>query len=91
MNQIVADPDKIRGFAHALRSYMTFTNQALNTVHVQLSRLGDTWRDQEYRRFADEFRATQAQLSELAIVLDSVVPRLLRDAEQAEQIHRIPR
>ena len=88
MRDVFTDPEKIRGFTHALRGYMSTTNDSISKIQMQLGRLGDTWQDQEYRRFVDEFRSTQALLSELNRVLESVIPRLAEDAERAEAIHR---
>ncbi len=88
MNQIFTDPEKIRGFAHALKGYMTLTQESMENIRMQLSRLGNTWKDREFGRFADEFRSTQSLLGELSHVLENVIPRLNEDAERAAEIHR---
>jgi uncharacterized protein YukE len=88
MSGVFTDPDKLEAFSNALKGYDSFVRQRLSAVQMRLSQLGDTWRDQEYRRFADDFRKTQAQLAELSRVLEEIAPQLKADAERARAIHR---
>jgi hypothetical protein len=57
-------------------------------LDAQIQRLGSTWRDQDYHRFADEFGKAKAQLAALRAEIDRLVPVLEADARAADNIHR---
>jgi hypothetical protein len=47
--------------------------------------LGDTWRDQEHEKFAQEFEQTVAVLERFLDSANEHVPFLLRKAERIEE------
>jgi len=47
--------------------------------------LGDTWRDQEHEKFAEEFTQTMHVLGAFVEVADQHIPFLLRKAERVEE------
>ena len=60
MPQAIVDPDEVRQFAQNLKRFDLEIRERLKTLQSQLQALGMTWRDQEHRKFADEF-AVHAQ------------------------------
>lgn len=82
------DPKEIREFAASLRNFNT--NLASSAINLQgkFNRLGETWQDPAYAKFAEEFSQTMRNLERFSRVADEVVPRLLRTAERAEEVHQ---
>jgi hypothetical protein len=50
-----------------------------------MNELGQTWRDQEHTKFAEEFEATTRVLVRFADSTDRHIPFLLRKAEKIEE------
>ncbi|HSW29030.1 MAG TPA: WXG100 family type VII secretion target [Longimicrobiales bacterium] len=88
MAEAFVDPDRLRLFSEVLVAYSGHTGDCMGRLQAQLQRLGASWRDQEYDRFAQEFRKTKAQLATLQEEIDKIVPILKSDAERADAIHR---
>jgi hypothetical protein len=53
-------------------------------VGNQLAALSSTWRDQEHKKFADEFESNMKVLLRFTETADEYVPYLLRKAEHIE-------
>ena len=58
MPQAIVDPSELRRFALSLKKFNAEFQHALTVLHGQLSGLGDTWRDQEQRKFTEVFEQT---------------------------------
>jgi hypothetical protein len=61
MSQAVVDPGEVRRFAHQLKQ---FTGELLNQMAVvqrQVAGLGSTWRDQEHKKFMEDFEQQRAE------------------------------
>ncbi len=61
MPQAVVDPAELRRFAHNLKRFCAEMQIALAGLHGQYVALGDTWRDQEYDKFRQEFEQALSQ------------------------------
>jgi hypothetical protein len=83
--QAVVDPAEIRRFAHNLKKFCAEMQIALAGLHGQYVALGDTWRDQEYDRFRQEFEQALGQHERLVEVSAEFIPFLLRKAERIEE------
>jgi uncharacterized protein YukE len=88
MSQAFVNPERLRAFSHTARGFGEQTGESLARLEAQIQRLGNTWRDQEYHRFTEEFRKVSAQLKVLRAEIDKIVPVLEADARAAESIHR---
>ena len=55
MSQAIADPAELRRFAQQLKQFHTELEERLITLNGQLQNLNATWRDQEHKKFAEEF------------------------------------
>lgn len=54
-------------------------------LQAQFTRLGDTWRDQEHQKFAQEFQQTMRVLTQFMRIADEHIPFLLRKAQRIEE------
>jgi uncharacterized protein YukE len=70
MSQAIADPEEIDRFARSLKQFDGDLSSRMTQLKSQFAQLGDTWRDQEHARFAQEFQQTMV-----------VLERFIRDAE----------
>ena len=54
-------------------------------LQARMNELGQSWRDQEHVKFAEEFEATTRVLARFTDASDKHVPFLLRKAEKIEE------
>ncbi len=85
MPQAIVDPSELRRFAHNLKRFTAELHDGLSGLHAQFTGLGDTWRDQEHKKFAEEFAQTVQVVARFVEAADQHVPFLLRKAERVEE------
>jgi uncharacterized protein YukE len=85
MAQAHVDPEKLRKFSRQLRGFADFTDATMRRLGGEISRLGNTWRDQEFDRFVREFTRVQAQLKKFVEEARSTAPKIDEDARLAEE------
>lgn len=88
MAKAVADPEEIRRFAQTLKRFSAGLSQQMSQVSGQMASLGQTWRDQEHAKFANEFEQTLRQLARFNEAVDEQIPFLLRKADRLEEYLR---
>ena len=88
MAKAVADPEEIRRFAQSLKRFSAGLSQQMSQVSGQMASLGQTWRDQEHAKFANEFEQTLRQLARFNEAVDEQIPFLLRKADRLEEYLR---
>ena len=88
MAQAIVDPIEVRRFAHHLKHFNAELRDRVAALHGQLIGLGDTWRDQEHQKFAEEFTQTMQVLTRFLGLSTQQVPFLLRKAERIEDYLR---
>ena len=86
--QAVVKPEDVRRFASELKQFANQLNSDLNRLQSQCKRMGETWRDQEHLRFAQEFQQTTKMLRKFIEDSNQYVPFLIRKAEAAEAFLR---
>jgi uncharacterized protein YukE len=84
----IVDPEQLKRFAGNLRQFTGQLREQSGSLQRQFSRLGDTWRDQEHERFAEEFTQMMAALERFASVSEEQIPTLQRKAAAIEQYLR---
>jgi uncharacterized protein YukE len=84
MAQAVVDPAELRRFAFALKQFNNELRDRMAVLHGQMLGLGDTWRDQEHVKFAQEFKETMHVLGAFVDHADLHIPFLLHKAERIE-------
>ena len=84
MPQAVVDPEELRRFAGRLKKFNSDLREQLTILSNELASLGSTWRDQEHKRFVEQFEQNVKVIVRFAEVADEHVPYLLRKAQQIE-------
>ena len=91
MPQAVVDPDDLRQFALMLRKFNVELRDRLSALTTHMQSLSETWRDQEHKRFADQFDEHLKLMVRFLELSERHVPYLIRKADQVLVIndHRI--
>lgn len=55
MTQAIVDPEMLRSFARSLRHFNAELEKLTGGLSHQLASLSTTWRDQEHRKFVEQF------------------------------------
>jgi uncharacterized protein YukE len=84
MPQAVVDPEELRQFASSLKKFNGQLRDKATALGNQLAALSSTWRDQEHKKFVDQFETNMKVLLRFADTCDEYVPHLLRKAEHIE-------
>ncbi len=85
MPRAIVDPEELRRFAHDLKRFNTELHGQLAALHGRLLELGHSWRDQEQKKFAEEFEKTIKMVSRFVHASDQHFPFLLRKAERIDE------
>jgi uncharacterized protein YukE len=85
MPKAVVDPAELRRFAHQLKHFNNELLHQMASLQGQFVSLGDTWRDQEHEKFAQEFTQTMQVVARFVETANQQVPFLLRKAERIEE------
>jgi uncharacterized protein YukE len=84
MPQAVVDPEELRQFAQSLKRFNTQLRERATALGNQLTALNATWRDQEHKKFSEQFDQNMKVLVRFTEAADLYVPYLLRKAEHIE-------
>lgn len=84
MTQAVVDPEHLRQFAGQLHRFAEELKQRSTALGSQMNQLEQTWRDEQQRKFAQEFTDQMRQLTRLIKSTEEHVPYLMRKAEQID-------
>jgi uncharacterized protein YukE len=84
MAQAVVDPEELRQFAQSLKKFNNNLRERASALAGQLAALSASWRDQEHKKFADDFDANMKVLLRFTESADQYVPYLLRKAGHIE-------
>ena len=85
MPQAVVDPDNVRQFALHLKKFNTELRERLTALTSQLGALGTTWRDQEHKKFTEQFESHTKSLARFIEANETHIRYLVRKAEQIEE------
>jgi uncharacterized protein YukE len=85
MPRAIVDPAELRRFAHNLKHFTTELHHQLSVLQGQFASLGDTWRDQEHEKFAQEFVQVCTVMTRFLETANQQIPFLLRKAERIEE------
>lgn len=89
MSNVQVDPEKLREFAKVLKDFSKHSEELLGILSRELGRLQNSWRDQEFEKFASHVRRTQSRLKAFAQETARVVPTLEQDAEKLAQYQKV--
>jgi uncharacterized protein YukE len=85
MSQAIVDPGELRRFAQHLKQFNNDLQQQMAALHGQLVGLGQTWRDKEHEKFAEEFQQTLVAISRFVEASNEHIPFLMRKAQRVEE------
>lgn len=85
MSKAIVDPGELRRFAQDLKRFNDQLLAQMGVLHARLNELGQTWRDQEHKKFSEEFDHTLKALHRFTVAADAHIPFLLRKAEKIEE------
>ncbi|QDS88282.1 hypothetical protein CA51_31860 [Rosistilla oblonga] len=84
MSQAIVNPDHLRQFAGNLKVFTEELQQRAGSLSSQMNQLGESWRDQQHRRFAAEFEDELRQMARFVQSAEQHIPYLLRKADQID-------
>ncbi len=85
MSQAIVDPADLRHFVQNLRHFNADLRDRLVFLRTQMAALGDTWRDQEHVKFAQDFEQTMNAVEAFLETSEQHIPFLLRKAQRIEE------
>lgn len=85
MAKAIVDPAELRRFAQDLKRFNDELQNQMRVLHGRLNALGQTWRDQEHTKFAEQFEETMRVLNRFTEASSEHIPFLLRKAERIEE------
>lgn len=85
MARAIVDPEELRRFAANLKHFNTELSHQLAVLQGQFAGLGDTWRDQEHDKFAQDFQETVQVLNRFVEAATQHIPYLVRKADRIEE------
>lgn len=85
MPQAIVDPEDLRRFASSLKKFNTDIRDRVTSLSGQLIGLGKTWRDQENKKFVEDFEQHMRTISHFIQLTEEHIPFLLRKAEAIER------
>lgn len=80
--QAIGSPEDLERFVGELKYFNSQLADAMSRLQGQFVRLGDTWRDQEHQKFAQEFEQTMRILHRFMRSADEQIPFLQRKAQR---------
>lgn len=85
MAQAIVDPAQLRQFAQTLKMFNENLIEQSTGLASQLATLSNTWRDQENRKFCEQFEGHMRLLARFIESNNEHIPYLLRKAEHIEE------
>lgn len=85
MSQVIVTPEELRKFAAGLKHFNDDLKSNHTKLHTEFKRLGESWRDQEHKKFEKEFEQTSKVINQFVSASEKYIPFLIRKAEAAEQ------
>lgn len=88
MRNVFIEPARLRKFANDLSKFRNNVNELTSRLNGNLERLSESWQDEGFIQFKEHFERTQERLRKFSDVVEQAVPKLERDAQAAEEIHK---
>lgn len=85
MSQAIVNPEELRAFAQKLKQFNNVLTDQAAMLANQLDGLSNTWRDQENRKFTEEFNEHLRLLAQFVEMNNRHIPYLLRKAERIDE------
>lgn len=88
-SQMHTNPEQVRRFAADLDRFADRIAAFDQRMAGELSRLGETFRDEGYESFCTHFQRSQQNLRRFVDEARKVIPDLQKDANAAEEYQRV--
>jgi WXG100 family type VII secretion target len=85
MPQAIVDPIELRRFAQNLKKFNQELEERITSLRGQLNSLAATWRDQEHKKFVEDFDEHMKVIARYIDATNEHAPYLLRKAERIEE------
>lgn len=85
MSQAIVDPNDLRRFANNLRKFNNELEERMTSLVAQLHALGESWRDQEHKKFVEDFEGQMKAIARYVETTNQHAPFLIRKAERIEE------
>ena len=85
MSKAVVDPGELRQFARDLKRFNSELARNAGAMQARFAALSQTWRDQEQKKFAEEFEQHLKLIRRSIEATNEYAPFLLRKAERIEE------
>ncbi len=85
MPQAIVDPGELRRFAQSLKRFNNDLTESATVLSNQLAALSQSWRDQENKKFSEEFQENIKAISRFIEANTEHIPYLLRKAQLIEE------
>ncbi|NWJ47152.1 MAG: WXG100 family type VII secretion target [Chloroflexi bacterium] len=85
MSGVIANPEDIERFVQQLKNFTEQMRSGVSNMNGQFSRLGETWRDQEHSKYAQEFEQTMRVLQQFIRSSEQQAPFLMRKAQRLRE------
>jgi WXG100 family type VII secretion target len=79
--QAIVDPEELRRFAQSLKKFSGDVQDRVTALGAQMASLERTWRDQEQKKFAEEFEQHMRNMARFVEIIEHHIPYLNRKAE----------
>lgn len=80
----IGDPEEIRRFAQDLKRFNDDLAHQLQVLRSRMASLSQSWRDQEQRKYEEEFDQTVRTMDRFSKLTAEQIPFLLRKAQRLE-------
>jgi uncharacterized protein YukE len=81
MPQAIVDPEELRRFAQSLKKFSGDVQERVSSLGAQMVALERTWRDQEQKKFSEEFEQHIRTIGRFVEVIERHIPYLHRKAD----------
>lgn len=81
----IVDAEDLERFARELKEFNNMLQERTKRLNGQFIRLSETWRDQEHRKFVQEFEKTTRVIQQFIKIADEHIPFLLRKAQRVRE------
>ena len=78
---VICSPEELERFAGQLKQFNAQLVDSMSRLEGQFAGLGETWRDQEHQKFAQEFEQTMRVLHHFVRSSEQHIPFLLKKAQ----------
>lgn len=85
MSQAIVDPNDLRRFAANLRKFNGELEERMTALAAQLHALSASWRDQEHKKFVEDFEQQMKAIARCIEATNEHAPFLVRKAERIEE------